>query len=152
MALKSIEIYTDGSCINKVGGWGVVMVHENEIFFSEGGKVPEETSTNNRAEFFAIYVALHNIYKNQENFENVQLFSDSQYCIKSLNEWSKKWLINGWKKSNGKKVENKKLIVKLLNLIKKIRENNMVLELFWIGRDTSKYNTIADSLAKNGTK
>ena len=111
-----VEIYTDGSCKNKVGGWGIVVVNDGEVTAKSGGLVPEEPTTNNRAELFAIYVALHN-YSSFSETNEIIIYSDSEYSIKSLTVWGKNWRNNGWKTSARKDVKNKDLIELMMGIL-----------------------------------
>ena len=85
-----MKIWTDGSCwLNDgtgPGGWGW---HDSSGRSSYGGAAP---TTNNRMELTAILEALRAI----QTTDDVTIFSDSQYCTRGLNEWSKTWKRRGW--------------------------------------------------------
>ena len=51
--IDNIVIYTDGSCINNIGGYGYLIIRNNEIL-PICGKVPTLKCTNQIAELFAI--------------------------------------------------------------------------------------------------
>ncbi|KAJ5902631.1 ribonuclease H1 [Penicillium taxi] len=73
--------------------------------------------TSQRAELEAIILALEQIIvKHQELHPkprlNVKIFSDSQYAIRCMTEWLRKWASNGWINSCGFGVSNQDLIKK----------------------------------------
>lgn len=78
--MKKIKIYTDGACINNPGpgGWAAILEYKNikkEIFgFAED-------TTNNRMELTAIIEALKALTEPCE----VEIYSDSQYVVNSIN-------------------------------------------------------------------
>jgi ribonuclease HI len=141
----SIIIYTDGSCRNKgdkKGGWGAVLLHmENEKRLY--GTV--ENTTSNRMELMAPLEALKALKRHDLP---VKIFSDSQYLIKGITEWSKNWIKNGWKNSNGDAVTNKDLWLKLLKWDKKL-----IIQWNWVrGHAGDTYQEVAHTLADNGLR
>ena len=136
------KIYTDGSCINSIGGYGYVYVKklDNEKDESYYGKVPGN-STNQVAELYAIYSAL----KNTLNKE-IDLYTDSKYSIGCLTEWYENWQRNGWKNSKGEDVANKELISAILELLK-----DRDVSFFHVyGHKGDFYNELCDKLANMG--
>ena len=132
-------IYTDGSSIDKEGGWGIVMIKDDQVYQYKG-KCPYDPCTNNQAELFAILTALTNFR------ENLELRTDSQYSMKSITIWSKKWQRNGWKTSTGKDVENKELIQAILPLL----DERIVKFTHVYAHRGEQYNEMADRLADEG--
>lgn len=95
-------IYTDGSCCVKTGFGGFAVVVEGK---DEWGGYRKNT-TSQRMEIIAVMQALewckiHNA--------TATIYSDSQYVVKGLNEWAKKWQLDNWKKC----IKNKDLWVDL---------------------------------------
>ena len=135
---NSSIIYTDGSCINKKGGFAVVDVHNNNIKY---GPVPDNVCTNNIAELYAIYQALIDKIGCK-----ITLYTDSNYSLSCLTKWANDWQKNGWKTSNNKDVANKKLIEDILHLIK--LNNVSIFHVY--GHSGNKYNEIADKYANIG--
>lgn len=43
--------------------------------------------------------------------------TDSDFVIKSINEWLPRWQSNGWKTSSGTDVKNKEMFLKLFESI-----------------------------------
>lgn len=106
-----IQLYTDGSFKKGRAGWGVVAVKEDGTFVGYHGPVPLEKHTNNTGELYAIIVALEN------SQGKIEIFSDSQYSIRSVTEWIHGWRLNGWKTSKGQPVKNQELIMKIDQLL-----------------------------------
>ena len=102
---KTVNIYTDGACSGNPGpgGWGAILEfgpHRKEMHGYMAG------TTNNRMELFAAISALGALKEPC----NVRLYSDSNYLVQAFNDhWIDNWKKNGWKTSNGTKVENQDL-------------------------------------------
>jgi ribonuclease HI len=83
-----VELYSDGSgTASGPGGYGVVLrygAHEKEL----SGFEPEATSQ--RMEQLAAIRGLEALTKPQ----TVQVFSDSQYLVRGMNEWLSGWIRN----------------------------------------------------------
>lgn len=111
-SLKSITIYTDGSCLNNPGpgGYGIVLIYgEHRKELSGGFRL----TTNNRMEMMAAIVALQTL--NQKCA--VTLHSDSQYLINAITKgWAKRWQENGWQRNKKEKAVNPDLWEQLLTL------------------------------------
>ena len=90
-------IFTDGSCSPNPGpgGWGVVAVADGRVLWSRRDTAAE--TTNNRMEMSAIIHALREVGEE----ERFVVYSDSQLCVKTLNEWAHGWAANGWKRKSG---------------------------------------------------
>jgi len=102
--MKSIEIWTDGSCLGNPGpgGWGALLRYgdtEKELY---GG---EAQTTNNRMEMTAAIKALGALKERSQ----VTLHTDSTYVKDGLTKWIKGWKRNGWKTAAKKPVKNKDL-------------------------------------------
>jgi ribonuclease HI len=139
--MKKIQIYTDGCCLRNPGGkggWAFVVVVEKKVIHTERGK--SNSTTNNIMELMAIFKAYEWIESANLKGEYIEIFSDSQYCVNSLNIWYKKWIRTGFK--NGT-VKNLNLIKPLIEIRKKIRA-----DLKWVkGHNGNIYNELADQLA-----
>jgi ribonuclease HI len=96
-----IEVYTDGSLVKKDGkvfcGYGIYF--PNHEYKSISRKFTHEPITNNRAELYAILkvlvlsniINLERIKNNQEEIKQVNIYSDSEYSVKTFNNWLPKW-------------------------------------------------------------
>lgn len=142
-----LRIFTDGSCIGNPGGpygWSFLIV-ENEtdvitsesLFFSGGGN----NGTNNRAELTAILECLK--WCEENNRSNIRIYTDSRYCVKSINQWMHIWVSNGW---NGRKgeIRNIDLFKTIYPLAKKIKTH-----LEWVqGHSGHPLNEFVDGQAE----
>lgn len=144
----SLNVYTDGSCVNNgkkgaVGGIGVYFGSvDDERNISEcvplgdpvNGKV-----TNQSAELLACIRAiergifrdsppptmsqLHHQTKTKSNahlFLGVvmTIYTDSEYVVKSMNSWASAWSKNGWKTRHGQPIANIGYMKRLFELKK----------------------------------
>jgi ribonuclease HI len=146
-------IYTDGSCngngkAHNRGGFGVVVVDNDEKLLFNYNKRCEDT-TNNREEIKAIlYSFLNygvNIYNNNSfNIEIPVVYSDSNYCVQTFNDWMFGWANKGWIKSDKKTPENLDLIKAYYDWYQK----GYRIELRKVkGHAGNKWNEVADKLA-----
>ena len=135
-----MQIYTDGSCVKKVGGYGYLYIQNGEIVEKQKGKVGDNT-TNQVSELYAIYKALELCL-----CDNIDLYTDSKYAIGCCTEWWPNWIKNGWKNSKKQDVANKELIQKILKLLetKKVKFHHV------FGHTGNIYNEMCDKLANEG--
>lgn len=103
--MKSVEIFTDGSCLGNpgAGGWAAILRYgdyEQEI---SGGF---SYTTNNRMEMIAAIYALEKLKESCL----VKLYTDSQYLRNAVEkQWLVFWEKNNWKTANKKPVKNQDL-------------------------------------------
>lgn len=113
MAMKTIEIYTDGACLGNPGpgGYGAILRYLDTVKELGGG---EKLTTNNRMELTAVITALEALKEPCK----VKIYSDSKYIVDSINKgWLKKWQQNNWKRGKNDPVLNQDLWQKLLSLL-----------------------------------
>lgn len=139
----TVDIYTDGSCIDNKGGYGYVLVNANETFTGKKGRVPYIPCTNNIAELYAIYMAL----KNHPDI-NINIYSDSEYSVNIFSKWLNYWKGLGWKRTNGDKIQNLELIKEIESVLN--AKNRLVTFKHVRGHAGHPINEMADSLAKEG--
>ena len=100
-----VKVYTDGA-ISKPhgpGGWECVMESNGHVKEFSGTK---EVSTNSTLELEAVIQALWKLSRSCF----VTVYSDSEYVVKAFTENRiKKWMSNGWRRSDGKPVVNREL-------------------------------------------
>ena len=128
-----LKIYTDGSCPYNPGkgGWAFVIPKMN---IRRGGH--SKKTTNNIMELTAIIRAMEWCI---ENGYSARIYSDSQYCVKGINQWMQKWAKAGWKKPR----KNREMWQHIYELDKQFQGS-----VKWIkGHDGNKYNEQADLLA-----
>ncbi|WP_193198986.1 ribonuclease HI [Nostoc sp. MG11] len=103
------SIYTDGACTGNPGpgGWGVVVYFSDGSIHEMGDASPH--TTNNKMEMQAAIAALKFLETSGQT-EPVTLYTDSEYLINCLNKWITGWKKKGWKKSDGKPVQNQDLL------------------------------------------
>lgn len=142
---NKIIVYTDGSCVNKVGGFGYVIVKDDKSI-PVSGKVPSYPTTNQVAELYAIYSTLYHLYKDDAVNHGLVIYTDSKYSIGCLTEWHYTWRKNGWINSKGESVANQKLIKAILDISKDIN-----IEYRHVRAHRGHfYNEWADKLANEG--
>jgi ribonuclease HI len=146
--LNNIVIYTDGSCRNngKPNASGGIGIHfPNEEFKDVSEKFIIGNITNQRTELYAILKAI-DLVVNKPKYSKFKIiiYTDSQYSIKCITQWSKTWAKNNWQKKDNEQILN-------LDIIKPLYEyyNNHDITLIHVEAHTgkSKGNDIADSLA-----
>jgi ribonuclease HI len=139
MSYKKIKIYTDGACSGNPGpgGWGAILSYNDAEKELAGGDV---ATTNNRMELTGVIEALSALTKPCD----VELYSDSQYVVKAMNEgWVKKWQANGWMRNKKDPALNADLWKRVLELC-----NIHKVSFIWVkGHADNKYNNRCDEMA-----
>lgn len=153
---KSIRIFTDGS-FKKFKNKTILCGYG--IFFPDGEldnvsrPFIHEPLTNQRAELYAILKSLRNIEKNKLKLDEIHIYTDSEYSIKSLTIWYKTWEKNKWKNAKKEPVMNQDIIRPIIKLIKKFPGN---VKFTHVNSHTGKQdfnslsNEMADKLANEG--
>lgn len=155
---STVEVFTDGSCIKNgktcaKAGYGIYF--PNKELPSISRNFTHSPITNQRAELFAIYVALI-IIKKVLTFDKIIIYTDSEYSINSLTKWIKNWIKNNWKSSTGKKVMNQDIIKPTYDIIQKLKDKKIKIEFIHVMSHTGKSdyksvnNSIVDKLALSG--
>ncbi|MDE2598116.1 MAG: ribonuclease HI [Rhodocyclaceae bacterium] len=143
MTSEKIELYTDGACSGNPGpgGWGVILrmgPHEKELF---GG---EAATTNNRMELTAVIEGLRALKRPVQ----AEIYTDSQYVMKGMNEWIKGWKARGWKTAGREPVKN----VDLWQALDAECARHQ-LKWHWVrGHNGHIENERADALARRGVE
>jgi ribonuclease HI len=140
MANHHLALYTDGACTGNPGpgGWAYILKNSDGATIVEcaGG---EPQTTNNRMELMSVIEGLRSL----EPGTTVDLYSDSQYVVKGLNEWMDGWKAKGWTRGRREPVKN-------LDLWKQLDELRAILRLnsHWIrGHSEHPENERCDELA-----
>ena len=132
-------VFTDGSCDGNPGpgGWGFVWVEDDRIVAEKHGADP--ATTNNRMELTALIEA----YRALPDDARVTVYSDSELCVRTINEWAPAWERRGWRRKGGP-VKNLELVQRLYALARA----HPGVELRWIrAHDGSRWNEYVDALA-----
>ncbi len=125
--MEDLVIYTDGGARGNPGPAGIGIV-----FFNKENKVIKEfckyigESTNNQAEYTALYTALRKA--SELGYKNIHIFLDSELVVRQM--------LGIYKVKNNKLKE-------LYNKIKELEKNFKNIEYHHIPREKNKY---ADSL------
>ena len=149
--MNIIKAYTDGSLFKKNNkiycGYGIYFSKKEYENISE--KFDIKPITNNRAELYAIYrtIKICNKINETNKIDELYIYSDSEYCVKTFNIWYKTWIINK------KKYKNNDIIDDAVNLINNATYKINIIHILSHTNnndENSINNNIADQLAKNG--
>ena len=110
--MKKVQIFCDGSCLGNPGngGWAYILRYKEHEKKASGAKA---NTTNNQMELSAAINALKALKESCE----VELFTDSSYTAKGINEWLAKWQNNGYKTASKQPIKNQELWQELANLL-----------------------------------
>ena len=146
--IKIIEFYTDGSAHPNPGpgGYGIIGVENNNIFFVRSKQFEDSKVTNNEMEMKAILYVMLNYGKFKPS---PIVYSDSSYCVNTFNQWMFSWANNNWMKSDKKKPENLELVQTYYDLY--LKGYRIILKKVK-GHVGEKYNELADKLATGKIK
>ena len=106
------------------GGCGVYYYNYTDVLKNISEPFLIKPITNQRAELYAIYLAIQNISPNFE-VNSITIYSDSTYCINTFTKWIDGWIKNSWKKSDNKPIKNKDIIKPLYYMMKKKYRNKI---------------------------
>jgi len=132
-------IFTDGGASPNPGpgGWGFVHVESGQIIAEKSGSV--ELTTNNKMELTALIEA----YKSLPEESEIDVFSDSQLCVNTINVWAASWEKRNWKRKTGP-IANLELVKELYEL----QRTHPKVKLQWIKAHNGwLWNEYADALA-----
>lgn len=146
---NNMDIYTDGACLGNPGPGGYASILVNET--AEGGYVPlsqgsvKGRTTNNVMEIMAVLTAIQECEKNFTG-RPFNIYSDSQYVVKGINEWMKGWKKKNWCNAKGV-VANVELWKQLDEILLSAKNSYTLL---WVrGHNGNLYNEVVDGLANN---
>lgn len=141
--MQTLQIFTDGACKGNPGpgGWGVLLRYGDHEKALSGG---EPHTTNNRMELTAAIEAL----KALRQPVIADIYTDSQYLIKGLEQWLPSWKARGWQTADRKPVKNRDL----WELLDRLAAQHQ-LRWHWVkGHAGHPGNTRADELANEGVQ
>ena len=143
--MKITKIYTDGACSGNPGsgGWGVVILDDKLKTYNGS----EKETTNNRMELKAAIMGI----KNADTTTEITIYTDSKYVKDGITNWITNWKKKNWITASKKPVKNQDLWKELDNM-----NNQYNVKWEWVkahqdnDSDDSKYNNMADQLARKG--
>lgn len=156
--MSKVSIWTDGaSSMKKVNGEYIRGAGGAGFAVIENGKITHfkakdfSKTTNNHCELYAIKMALDYFLQHYSREDELEINSDSAYCINMLKEngWVYSWEKNGW--TRGKKhepIENLELIKEIFDLLKKVKVEFIKIK----GHSGNWANDFVDKLAVNAKK
>ncbi|WAI18593.1 MAG: ribonuclease HI [Buchnera aphidicola (Acyrthosiphon caraganae)] len=112
--LKTVKMFTDGSCLGNpgAGGYGTILRYKrHEKILTSGFYL----TTNNRMELMAVISGLE--FLNQSCF--VEITTDSLYVKKGVINWIPIWKKKNWKTTKKKSVKNIDLWLRMNKSLKK---------------------------------
>jgi len=141
--MDEIIIYSDGGCRGNakdenIGGWGAVLQYKGHVKEIYDGT---RNTTNNIMELTGAIKALEAL---KTTHIPVRLHCDSAYVVNGITSWVKGWKKKGWRKSDGKIIENLELWKRLDELV------DMQYDIKFIkvkGHAGVELNELADQLA-----
>lgn len=120
---QRITCYTDGSCVNNgsANARGAYAVYFPNAEFPNIAEKFINKPTNQRCELMAIFKAIRifaDYYKSSDtgDIKKAILYTDSEYSLKCIQQYCKKWSHNGWLKADRKPIENRDIIQPLYEL------------------------------------
>jgi len=140
-----IDVWTDGSSMHNgkpecYGGWSAVFMMGNKKYIRYG-HLPAPSS-NNRGEIMGVLYTME-LFKGKRDW-NIQIRSDSQYVVNSINKWRHKW-----KLSNYEGIKNPDLLIPLFTAWD--AHGNATIN--WVKGHAGTYgNELADEYAGLGMK
>lgn len=147
-----LKIYTDGAATMKKidnnyekgpGGWAYCILDEKDncLYKESDGKNP---TTNNEMELTGILRGLEQSLNLPS--EEIEVYSDSAYCINTFTGWVFVWVNNDWTRGKKKEeIKNVDLIKKIYNII---TESNKKIKFIKVkGHSDDYYNEVVDHMA-----
>ena len=133
--MKKITLFSDGSSLGNpgAGGWACILRYKNNEKILSGG---EPNVTNNQMELLAVIEGLKALNEPCD----VDIFTDSNYVVKSINEWLHSWIDKNWKNNT---VKNRNLWEQYLEVSKSHK-----IKAYWVkGHAGHEENEKCDKIA-----
>ena len=108
----------------------------------------QENVTNNQMELEAILKSFEKLIEKKILGCNVEIFSDSKYCIQGITEWIFGWKKNGWKSSAKQPVKNKEYWENI-DVAKSFLEIENIIKFTHVkAHNGEKFNERVDNIAR----
>lgn len=112
------HIFTDGAFSSKTKHSGVGVAYSHPFRKLSVFKTLPDNTTNQAAELQGIVMALRELHTNKDLIETVKsnfgglvvIWTDSDYSIKCITQYIRKWMKSGWTTASGQPVKNKEFI------------------------------------------
>jgi ribonuclease HI len=149
-----LHIYCDGACVangrrGAKAAYGVsVQKKGQEIQTLQARLSPTEPHTNQRAELRGMWESMKLA---MNSVEGADIYTDSEYAMKCLQEWAPGWAARGWKKADGEVVQHQDILKPMYDIW---RQRGTKIRLFHVRSHTgyqdlhSRGNERADTLAR----
>lgn len=140
--------YSDGACKKiGLGGCGAFLIKDNKTVVSAYSLSLDDT-TNNQMELIGVILSI-NLFLQEvgdTRGNSLEIYTDSQYVVKGINEWIFGWIKKGWNTTTGP-VANKDIWQVLKNYHDTNKKQNKI-EIKWIkGHAGNPGNEVADLIA-----
>ena len=145
-----MEFHTDGSCLgnskSKItpGGFGIVGVEDGKVVLQRSCKLSDTTS--DKAELIAFLECLKII---KDQYVEAVVYTDSQYVVNGYAAWLESWKKNGWRRRNGKPIQNKDIWKEIYSMLPALPVLSVIWERGHVG---NTFNELADDLALAAAK
>lgn len=135
----------DGSSLGNPGPGGWAWFVDDTCWASGGWP----RATNNQGELTAVI----DLLEQSREVEDLLVLLDSQYVLKSATEWIPGWKKRGWRKGDGKPVQNAELMQRLDAALESRRAAGLRTEFEWVrGHSGQDLNERADQLAQRAAR
>jgi ribonuclease HI len=141
--MKSVQLFTDGSCLGNPGpgGYGALLIYnDSKKELSQGYK----KTTNNRMELLAVIKGLEAL----KSPCTLDITTDSNYVKDGITKWIINWKKNGWKTAAKQPVKNVDLWKALDEQVKEHK-----ISWHWVkGHSGHPENELVDDLAREAAE
>lgn len=141
--MKSVQLFTDGSCLGNPGpgGYGALLIYNgSKKELSQGYK----KTTNNRMELLAVIKGLEALKQPC----TLDITTDSNYVKDGITKWIINWKKNGWKTAAKQPVKNVDLWKALDEQVK-----GHTISWHWVkGHSGHPENELVDDLAREAAE
>lgn len=145
-----IEIFTDGSCHTqkRAGTWAGIILFENNEEILSG---LETDTTHNRMELLAIINSIDYAIEKYNSFEEITVYTDSQYAVNLPNRISRLRKQNYLTKA-GVPIQNADLVKRLMSVYEQYRINLVKVKAHQKEDGTKNYNRIVDKIVRKNLR